>query len=168
MKHVLAAVGCVCIAISVASGQPLSQGSKQLGTAEDETAIRAIVNHWQQAWSKFDASLLEGDYADDADWANAFGVRNKGSAKILAFMTAMFKRPNVQGRRTTWDEPTIRFVRPDVALVSRAYQTLGHKALDGNEMPERKTHSTWLLAKDGGKWRIVSQIISDDIVPARP
>lgn len=168
MKHVLAAVGCVCIAIIVASGQPRSQNPNQATVAQDETAIRAIVNHWQQAWSKFDASILEGDYADDADWSNAFGIRNKGSAKILAFMTAMFKRPAVQGRRTTWDEPRIRFVRSDVALVSRDYQTLGHKTLDGNEMPERKTHSTWLLTKDDGKWRIVSQIISDEIAPARP
>ena len=164
MKRMLAVVSSVCIVVSITSGQPPLQAPKQVGAAEDQAAIRAIVNHWQQAWSKFDASVLEGDYADDADWANAFGVRNKGSAKILAFMAGMFKRPNVQGRRTTWDEPRIRFVRSDVALAYRDYKTLGHKTLDGNEMPQRNTHSTWLLTKDGGKWRIVSQIISDDVV----
>jgi uncharacterized protein (TIGR02246 family) len=161
------AVGFVCIIVSLASGQPASQRSKQVGAAEDETAIRAIVNHWQQAWSKLDASVLEGDYADDADWANAFGVRQKGSAKILAFMSGMFKRPNVQERRTTWEEPRVRFVRSDVALAYRDYKTLGHKTPAGNEMPQRNTHSTWLLTKDEGKWRIVSQIISDDIVTAQ-
>ena len=167
MKRILAVVGFVYIVVSVASGQPPSQKPKEVGAAEDETAIRAIVDHWQRAWTKFDASVLEGDYADDADWSNAFGVRNKGSAKILAFMAGMFKRPNVQGRRTTWDEPRIRFVRSDVALASRDYKTLGHKTLDGHEMPQRNTHSTWLLTKDDGKWRIVSQIISDDIVTAQ-
>jgi uncharacterized protein (TIGR02246 family) len=163
MKSLLVVAGFIGIAVSVASGQPPSQ-RRDFG-AEDETAIRAIVNHWQQAWSKFDASVLEGDYADDADWANAFGVRNKGSAKILEFMTGMFKRPNVQGRHTTWDEPRIRFVRPDVAMAYRDYQTLGHKTLDGREMPQRNTHSTWILTKDDGKWRIASQIISDDVMP---
>jgi uncharacterized protein (TIGR02246 family) len=167
MKRVLAAVCFVCIAISVASGQPSSARPKQFGSAEDETAIRAIVSHWQQAWSNFDASVLEGDYADDAVWANAFGVRNKGSAKILAFMTGMFKRPKVQGRRTTWEEPRVRFVRADVALAYRDYKTIGHKTPDGNEMPQRNTHSTWLLTKDDGKWRIVSQVISDDVVTAQ-
>jgi uncharacterized protein (TIGR02246 family) len=167
MKRVLAILGFACIVASLTSGQSPSHPPKQLGAAEDETAIRAIVNHWQQAWSKSDASLLEGDYADDAEWNNAFGVRIKGGAKIVEFMTGMFKRPGVQGRRTTWDEPRVRFVRSDVALASRDYQTLGHKTLDGKEMPQRNTHSTWLLTKDDGKWRIVSHIISDDVVSAQ-
>jgi uncharacterized protein (TIGR02246 family) len=162
MKRVLAVVGWTCIVVSAASGQP--QKPKQVGTAEDETAIRAIVNHWQQAWGKFDASILEGDYADDAEWTNAFGVRNEGSAKILAFIAVVFKRPNVQGRRTTWNEARVRFVRSDVALAYRDYQTLGHRTPDGKEMPQRNTHSTRLLTKDGGKWRIASQVISDDVV----
>lgn len=167
MKRMLAVLSFICIVVGVASGQPPSQSPKQIVAAEDEMAIRAIVNHWQQAWTKFDASVLEGDYAEDADWTNAFGVRNKGSANILTFMAGMFKRPNVQGRRTTWDEPRIRFVRSDVALAYRDYKTLGHKTLDGNEMPQRSTHSTWFLTKDAGKWRIVSQIIADDIVTAQ-
>ena len=148
MKRILAIAGLAVAAL----GQ----------SAEDEAAIRTIVNHWQQTWDKFDASYLAGDYAEDADWLNAFGVRNKGSAKILAFMAGMVKRPNVQGRHTTWDEPKIRFVRPDVAIAYRDYRTVGHETLDGKEMPQRNTHSTWVLTKDGGKWRIASQIIYDD------
>ena len=127
----------------------------------DETAIRAIVNHWQQTWDKFDASVLQGDYADDADWLNAFGVRLHGSAKILDFMTQMVKRPTVQGRKTVWEEPDIRFVRPDVAIAYRNYQTAGHKTLDGEEIPVRNTHAVWFLTKDSGKWRIASHVIYD-------
>ncbi len=68
------------------------------------------------------------------------------------------------GRRIRFlaGEPTVRFVRPDVALAYRDYSTVGHKTPNGQEMPERKTHSTWFLMKDGGKWRISSQVISDD------
>ncbi len=131
----------------------------------DEVAIRTIVKHWQQMWDKFDASVLTNDYADDADWLNAFGVRIQGASKILAFMEGMVKRPNVQGRRTTWEEPKIRFLRADVAIASRDYQTAGHKTLDGKEMPLRRTHATWILTKDGGRWRIASQLISDDNSP---
>jgi hypothetical protein len=46
---------------------------RQIGAAPDEAAIRSIVNHWKEAWDKFDASFLEGGYADDADWMNAYG-----------------------------------------------------------------------------------------------
>ena len=140
----------------------------QPASAEDEAAVRAIVLHWQQSWEHFDASILQGDYADDADWLNAFGVRIKGGAKIVEFVSRVVKRPGVQGRQTTWDEPVIRFIRPDVAVAYRDFRTVGHKTLDGKEMPQRNTHSTWILTKDSGKWLIASQVISDDNAAATP
>ena len=163
MHRIASCFVCAVIStmVSVACGQ------QQVATPEDEKAIRTIVDHWRQTWDKFDASILEGDFADDADWLNAFGVEIQGSAKILAFMTGMVKRPNVQGRQTTWDKPRVRFIRSDVALAYRDYRTVGHKMLDGTEMPQRNTHATWLLTKDAGKWRIVSQIIYDDNSGAR-
>ena len=140
----------------------------QPASTEDEAAVRAIVLHWQQSWEHFDASILQGDYADDADWLNAFGVRIKGGAKIVEFVSRVVKRPGVQGRQTTWDEPVIRFIRPDVAVAYRDFRTVGHKTLDGKEMPQRNTHSTWILTKDSGKWLIASQVISDDNAAATP
>ena len=161
MKRMAGLLGLAAIAISAAI-QAGSQKPQKVAAAEDEVAIRAIVNHWQQSWENFDPSVLQGDYADDADWLNAFGIRIKGGAKILDFVSTVVKRPNVQGRHTTWDEPSIRFVRPDVALAYRDYRTIGHKTFDGKEMPQRNTHSTWILTKDDGRWRIASQVISDD------
>ena len=86
----------------------------------------------------------------------------------MDFVSKVVKRPTVQGRHTTWSEPTVRFVRPDVALAYRDYSTVGHKDFSGKEMPERKTHSTWILTKDGGRWRIASHVISDDNDAASP
>ncbi|HKV93355.1 MAG TPA: SgcJ/EcaC family oxidoreductase [Candidatus Angelobacter sp.] len=149
------------LAISVCA-QTGANKPAQPASAEDEAAVRAIVLHWQQSWEKFDASVLQGDYADDADWLNAFGVRIKGGAKIVEFVSRVVKRPTVQGRQTTWDEPVVRFLRPDVAVAYRNYRTVGHKTLDGKEMPQRNTHATWILTKDSGKWQIASQVISDD------
>lgn len=173
MKSILVFLGLVITVAGFASAQagapaPKQAATVQAGTAEDEAAVRAIVNHWQQSWENFDASVLAGDYAEDADWQNAFGVRLKGGVKIVDFVSKVVKRPAVQGRHTTWGEPTVRFVRPDVALAYRDYSTVGHKDLNGQEMPERKTHSTWILTKDGGKWRIASHVISDDNAAAVP
>ena len=166
MKCILVFLGLLAVGnfTSAQAGPPAPKqaATAQVGTAEDEAAIRAIVNHWQQSWESFDASVLTGDYTEDADWQNAFGVRLKGSAKIVEFVSTVVKRATVQGRHTTWGEPAVRFVRPDVALAYRDYTTVGHKALNGQEMPQRNTHSTWLLTKDGGKWRIASQVICDD------
>jgi len=57
------------------SGPPNAKAA----SAEEEAAVRAVVLHWQQSWDNFDPSVLQGDYADDADWLNAFGVRIKGA-----------------------------------------------------------------------------------------
>ena len=173
MKCTLVFLGLVLVTVGFTSAQAGSHTTKpvatvQVGTAEDEAAIRAIVNHWQQTWENFDASPLAQDYASDADWLNAFGLRLKGSAKILDFVSTVVKRANVQGRHTTWGESTVRFVRPDVALAYRDYSTIGHKTPNGQEMPERKTHATWFLTKEGGKWRIASHVICDDNAAAVP
>jgi len=173
MKCTLAFLGFV-IAVSgfalaqAGSPTPKQAATAQGGTAEDEAAIRTIVNHWQQTWENHDASVLAGDYAEDADWQNAFGVRLKGGAEIVDFVSKVVKRPNAQGRQTTWGESTVRFVRPDVALAYRDYSTVGHKTPNGQEMPERKTHATWFLTKENGKWRIASHVICDDNAAAVP
>lgn len=155
MTRMLAFGGLFLLLAGASSAQP----------TEDISAIRTIVNHWQQMWDSFDSSYLKDDYADDADWLNAFGVRFQGRAKILEFMAGMMKRPNMQGRKTTWEEPRIRFLRPDVAIAYRDYKTVGQNALDGRAMPERNTHGTWVLTKDAGKWHISSQVISDSNAP---
>jgi uncharacterized protein (TIGR02246 family) len=146
------------VSVALAAGQAISQATQHA----DEAAITLIVSHWQQAWDNFDASVLDGDYAEDADWMNAFGAKEKGATKIMSFMVEVVKRPSVVGRHTVWNEPRMRFIRPDVAIAYRDYQTVGQKTLDGKEMPQRNTHSTWVLSKENGKWRIVSQVISDD------
>jgi uncharacterized protein (TIGR02246 family) len=164
----LTIVGLVAALVGFASAHSAVQKPKQIGSGEDEAAVRTLILHWQRSWEHFDASVLQGDYAEDADWLNAFGVRIKGGARIVEFVSKVVKRPNVQGRQTTWDEPVIRFVRPDVAVAYRDYRTVGHKTPDGKEMPQRNTHSTWLLTKDGEKWLIASQVISDDNAAAVP
>src|SRR5690349_8948882 len=85
---------------------------------DDAAAIRTVVNHWREMWDHFDAAPLGDDYTEDADFLNAFGTRRKGRAEILAFAAQVVKRPNVQDRQTTWAEPSIRFVRPDVAIAT--------------------------------------------------
>jgi hypothetical protein len=77
-------------------------------------------------------------------------------------MARLFARPHVQGRRTTWHEPRIRFIRPDVAIAYADYETVGQKTGDGKEVPQRNTHSTWVLTEERGKWQIVSQVIMDN------
>ena len=161
MKQLGAAVGFTVAMATFAFALQVEKPAA-IGNAQDEAAIRSVIDHWRLAWDKFDASFLQGDYADDADWMNAYGSKNKGGPQIVASMAQLFKQPRIQSRRTTWSEPRIRFVRSDVALAYRDYKTVGQKEPDGRESGDRNSHSMWVLVKQDGKWRIASQIISDD------
>lgn len=154
-------VGCRLLAALLCFGSGAAWA--QSAPPDDETAVKNVVDHWRQAWERFDGSILQADYAGDADWLNAFGVRKKGGTEIVTFVSQVVKRQGVQGRKTTWDAIHVRFVRPDVALAYRDYRTLGHKLPDGRELPERSTHANWVLTKEGGEWRITSHVISDEL-----
>ncbi len=139
-----------------------AQAASPPGTDVDTAATRTVVDHWRQMWDRFDASSLRDDYAEDADFLNAFGTRLKGRAEILSFANRVVRRPNVQDRHTVWSEPVIRFVRPDVAICSRDYTTSGQRTLEGQPIGVRKTHAVWVLRRDEGKWHVISQFISDE------
>jgi len=135
--------------------------AQQTDRSADEAAIRAIAEHWEQAWQRFDASVLANDYAADADFMDAFGNRQKGSEAIANAMTRQLASPQVRQRQTTWKTPVVRFVRNDVAIVYQDYETVGQTTPTGEAVPKRDTRSVRVLTKDGGQWRIVTHYIMD-------
>jgi hypothetical protein len=62
MKYILVFLGLLALGTfaPAQAGPPAPKqvATVQVGTAEDEAAIRAIVNHWQQTWENHDASVL--------------------------------------------------------------------------------------------------------------
>jgi len=51
---------------------------------------------------------------------------------------------------------SIRFLKPDVALVNGSFEVSGLQGLDGKELPVRKGLSTNVLMKQGDKWMIAA------------
>ena len=41
----------------------------------DRSQIMQAVHRWEKAWADKDPVLAAQDYSDDADWTNAFGMR---------------------------------------------------------------------------------------------
>jgi uncharacterized protein (TIGR02246 family) len=128
----------------------------------DEAAIKQIIASWDQGWKDFDAALATRDYAQDADWTNAFGLARKGQPEILKFLTAFYKSPAARGRKSTPSKTTIRFLRPDIAVASSYRETVGQKTASGAEYPTRKTHDQRVFVRDKGKWSITSHLIMDE------
>lgn len=128
----------------------------------DEELIRQAVAHWERGWKEGNAQLATLDYAEDADWLNAFGVQKTGRAAIQQYLADLFSRPEFRARHDTLAAPSIKFLRPDVALVYADFQTVGQKSESGKEYPLRKGHTLRVMTKENGRWVIVSHFIMDE------
>jgi len=117
----------------------------------------------QERWG-----LAAADYSEDADWTNAVGMYRKGRADIEAQLAYVFSLPFVMtGRGQTIKQP-IRIPARDVALVSTRVERTGQLTPSGEPLGIRHTSHLRVFVKSGGKWKIVSHLISDARDPERP
>lgn len=127
----------------------------------EEAAIHLILLRWEEAWTRRDAALGASDYSNDADWMNPWGNRLKGKAEIQQFLKRMYADPNIVYRSTTVIGKTVRFIRPDIAVVFTSFEVIGQRASSGREIPKRHGHSCRVVVKEGGRWSIVSHFFMD-------
>ena len=162
MKRLLCLATLLAFTSPLALGQSTTKSATATNRAEDEAAIRQIVANWDKGWKDFDAQIATRDYADDADWINAFGVAEKGRAEIQKYLAEIYTRAGIRSRKSLPSTVSIRFIQPDVAVVSAFMETVGQKAENGNAYATRKTHSLRVMIKQAGKWLIVSHQIMDE------
>ena len=126
--------------------------------------MRAI-EHWEEGWAKRDAQLASQDYAEDADWTNAFGMRRIGVDSIRAMLAQVFQLPFVMAGRTEYEYHDLRFVGPDVALLRSRAIRAGQQLPNGQvEEPRRISHLR-IFTRRAGNWVIVSHLIADERTP---
>lgn len=159
MREILIIFALTIVASILAIGQT-TETTK--GNAKDEEAIKQVIANWDKGWKEFDAQLATQDYAEDADWTNAFGVARKGRSEIHKFLADTFTRPDMRSRRSTPSTVVIRFVRPGVAVITSKRETVGQGTVSGGVYPTRKTHDLRVMVKEKGGWLVVSHLIMDE------
>jgi uncharacterized protein (TIGR02246 family) len=160
MKRITVAI----LAIALLSGAGLAQ-TKTLKL--DQAAVEQAIENWNKAWQTKDAKLAAQDYSSDADWTNAFGMSKKGRAEIEKFLTEVFSLPFVMEGQSKTAEQSVRFIRPDVALVVTRVERTGQRTPSGMDLGIRQTSHLRVLMKSDGHWKIVSHMISDARDPVR-
>jgi uncharacterized protein (TIGR02246 family) len=154
MKRVIA----VFIAMALLSAVSVAQVTTP---KSDQARIEQAIENWNTAWRTKDARLAAQDYSDDADWTNAFGMRRKGRAEIEKALAEVFALPFVMAGQSKIAEQSVRFIKPDVALVITRVERMGQLTPSGGELGTRQTSHLRVLMKSGGRWRIISHLISD-------
>ena len=138
--------------------------SLPLAAAADENdAIVSLIERNVAAFRDFDADGASSTYADDADWTNAFGVRQHGRSNIRTYLSNLFARPEFRSRSQSGPaELSVRFVRPDVAVAHRFTEVVGQRGSNGEKLPPRKIHRLIVLTKDAANWLILSELVMDE------
>jgi uncharacterized protein (TIGR02246 family) len=132
------------------------------GTAEDESAVRALL---QGADGDNKNATKARQYAVDADWTNSFGERLHGREALLKKFDELAHDAFYQAGRDApdSDKVDVRFVRPDVAVVYEYEEVIGQTDPTINKpMPPRKIHHQYVVSKEDGKWFIQSELIMDE------
>lgn len=136
--------------------------------ATDSTAIMQAVERWERAWTMQDPVLAARDYAADADWTNAFGMRRIGRASIEVLLKEVFSLPFVMAGDTEHQYHDLRFLGEGVATVRSLALREGQQLPDGTVEPTRRTNHLRVFANRGNGWVIVSHLIGDERTPGQP
>lgn len=127
----------------------------------DYQSVIAAIDRWDRAWEVKDAALGSQDYADDALWVNAFGMRRTGRAAIRATLAEVFALPFVAAGNSDTVDHDVRFPGEDVALVATRVERRGQRSPGGEELGVRHTSHLRVFERREGRWLIVSHLISD-------
>lgn len=152
----------LAIAFSVSPCTAFAQGS-----AADSAAILHLMQQRAEAMRSHRADLQRASYALNAVWINAFGVRRSGPDSIIAFLAGLYADTGfVESRLVRETPPELIFVRPDVAIVHDFQEREGQRLADGSVI-DRRTHTTFVLSKEHGRWLVQYQYIADERPRAR-
>ena len=118
----------------------------------DEGAIQAILQQIEAAWNAYDSVSIAALFAEDANFIQIFGGQLDGRTAIEAAHRVIFNTI-YSGSHASFMLRSIRFVRPDVAVVF----ALAHvKFKENNETREIETRPTLIVIKEQAKWQIVA------------
>lgn len=115
--------------------------------AEDEAAIRKMVEQERAAYNKHDAKAMASSMVENIEgWTG----ERKGRKQLSEY----WARDKVQSKPL--DEIGIIFVTPDVAILKTRSEYSGMVDEDGKSLPPEKSLASWVLVKKNGKWLLAA------------
>jgi uncharacterized protein (TIGR02246 family) len=118
----------------------------------DEQVMQGILQQLETSWNRYDSINFAAAFAEDANFIHIFGGQLDGRPAIEAAHRHIFETI-YRDSRASFVLRSIRFLRPDVAVVFARAQV---KFKEGNEARELETRPTLIVVKDRDKWQIVT------------
>ena len=125
----------------------------------DETAVRNIIQEEIAAWNSGDAAAFSRHFAADGTFTNIRGQFFIGREAFMERHDFIFKGV-YRGTTMKQDVVSLKFVRPDVAVVETLTAVIGvQKPLPGTSTDDKgrlRSRLLQVMVKDGGEWKIVA------------
>jgi uncharacterized protein (TIGR02246 family) len=124
--------------------------------ADDETAIRQIETHFNDAWNRHDPGGMVESLTDDGQFVTVNGVWMKTRAEFLGLMQRLHGAgaPFHKSHRETL-EMQVRMLTADAAMVHSRFRVSGDVEEDGKAVA-REGVGIRVVRKLDGRWRTVA------------
>jgi uncharacterized protein (TIGR02246 family) len=148
------AFGAICLAVRLApmwSQQPASGGSTAATAAKpagEEAALHQAAASYSAAFARGDSAAVLAMWTPDAEFIDDEGKVYRGHEALAPLFAKSL--PSFKGYKITSKLTSVRFVKPDVALVD------GEQTFTPPQGETDISRFTSVWVKDGGQWRIRS------------
>jgi uncharacterized protein (TIGR02246 family) len=121
---------------------------------EEKAAVIAVAQKFVEAWNRHDMDALASVFSQDADFVNVIGQRWIGRNAIRAAHAANHATI-FRASRLRMQDISVRFLKPDVAVMRLVTKLSGQLDESGHTLPPRYSMPTFVLIKVQGEWLIV-------------
>jgi uncharacterized protein (TIGR02246 family) len=135
MRHIWLAQALVVAAVLCAGAQVKHQD--QIGSPNEEQAIRAVLARFYEGWNTHDADKMVSVYAEDIDHIDVFGEWQKGRETLRAEL-ARLHAGLLSHSQKQYTVEKIRFLKPDIAVIQVSTRGTGGPNLGTYVMEKQK------------------------------
>jgi uncharacterized protein (TIGR02246 family) len=119
-----------------------------------EDAIRETLHTYGTAWNAGDARSISNLYTVDADYTGFGSVMTRGRDEIAQRYESLFTG-SFSGSHLTIAMSSLRFLKPDVALVDGSFDLAEIRQADGTGRSAKGLFVA-IMTNDEGQWRFTA------------
>jgi len=132
----------------------------------EELAVRRLPQAFCDAWAQHDGHALAKIMAEDVDFVTVGALWLHGRTDFEKYHTRLLSG-RFRDSIVTTIQTSVRFLRPDLAIVHWSWTIHGDRSVDGTPRPRRFGMMTMVAEKRNGKWQVVAaQNDNADLTPA--
>ena len=151
-RTVLAMLALIALS-GYTAGDSAMTNTQPTFSADDESAVRALVNEFANTWNRHDMKAMHELDTEDVEWINVVGHYWQGKATVFKGHVAIHKGMSATTNLSV-ESASIRSIAPTVAV---AVATLHFVPAPDPRYPwlaAAKTRASFAMVKRDGIWKI--------------